>query len=160
MAPGLAAGASTTFMGRCRCFAVSKPSASITMSPMCSRRSNGSAWCRTPTVDGAKPADRMTILRRAVLGQVLLPRLRGRLWACWPAETRSESVQRGILYVLETQRPDGRWDEQHYTGTGFPRVFYLAYHLYRDYFPLIALSTYSREFSTLYKEGGVGYARG
>ncbi len=75
-------------------------------------------------------------------------------------DTRSESVQRGILYVLETQRPDGRWDEQHYTGTGFPRVFYLAYHLYRDYFPLIALSTYSREFSTLYKEGGVGYARG
>jgi squalene-hopene/tetraprenyl-beta-curcumene cyclase len=75
-------------------------------------------------------------------------------------DTRSDSVQRGILYLLETQRPDGHWDEDQYTGTGFPRVFYLAYHLYRDYFPLIALSTYSREFSVLYEEGSVGYARG
>jgi squalene-hopene/tetraprenyl-beta-curcumene cyclase len=75
-------------------------------------------------------------------------------------DTRSESVQRGILYLLETHRPDGHWDEDQYTGTGFPRVFYLAYHLYRDYFPLIALSTYSREFSALYEEGSVGYARG
>jgi squalene-hopene/tetraprenyl-beta-curcumene cyclase len=75
-------------------------------------------------------------------------------------DTRSDSVQRGILYLLETQRPDGHWDEVQYTGTGFPRVFYLAYHLYRDYFPLIALSTYTREFSSLYEEGSVGYGRG
>jgi squalene-hopene/tetraprenyl-beta-curcumene cyclase len=75
-------------------------------------------------------------------------------------DTRSESIQRGILYLLETQRPDGHWDEDQYTGTGFPRVFYLAYHLYRDYFPLIALSTYARDFSALYEEGSVGYARG
>jgi squalene-hopene/tetraprenyl-beta-curcumene cyclase len=75
-------------------------------------------------------------------------------------DTRSDSVQRGILYLLEMQRPDGHWDEDQYTGTGFPRVFYLAYHLYRDYFPLIALSAYSREFSALYEEGSVGYARG
>jgi squalene-hopene/tetraprenyl-beta-curcumene cyclase len=75
-------------------------------------------------------------------------------------DTRSESVQRGILYLLQTQKADGSWDEGNYTGTGFPRVFYLAYHLYRDYFPLIALSGYAQEFSTLYQEGGVGYARG
>ncbi|MGZ4875008.1 MAG: squalene--hopene cyclase, partial [Candidatus Angelobacter sp.] len=75
-------------------------------------------------------------------------------------DTRSESVQRGILFLLETQRTDGHWDEDQYTGTGFPRVFYLAYHLYRDYFPLVALSAYSREFSALYEEGSVGYARG
>ncbi len=75
-------------------------------------------------------------------------------------DTRSDSVQRGILYLLETQRADGHWGEDQYTGTGFPRVFYLAYHLYRDYFPLIALSAYSREFSALYQEGSVGYARG
>jgi squalene-hopene/tetraprenyl-beta-curcumene cyclase len=75
-------------------------------------------------------------------------------------DTRSESVQRGILRLLETQKPDGGWDEDQYTGTGFPRVFYLAYHLYRDYFPLIALATYAREFSALYLEGSVGYARG
>ncbi|HEY6306099.1 MAG TPA: squalene--hopene cyclase [Candidatus Angelobacter sp.] len=75
-------------------------------------------------------------------------------------DTRSESVQRGILRLLETQRADGSWDEDQYTGTGFPRVFYLAYHLYRDYFPLITLATYAREFSALYREGSVGYARG
>jgi squalene-hopene/tetraprenyl-beta-curcumene cyclase len=75
-------------------------------------------------------------------------------------DTRSDSVQRGILYLLRTQKANGSWDEEQYTGTGFPRVFYLAYHLYRDYFPLIALSTYAREFSQLYKEGDVGYARG
>jgi squalene-hopene/tetraprenyl-beta-curcumene cyclase len=75
-------------------------------------------------------------------------------------DTRSESVQKGILYLVENQRPDGSWDEDQYTGTGFPRVFYLAYHLYRDYFPLIALSTYAREFATLERQGSVGYVRG
>ncbi|HMF92584.1 MAG TPA: squalene--hopene cyclase [Candidatus Angelobacter sp.] len=75
-------------------------------------------------------------------------------------DTRSESVQRGILHLLETQNPDGSWNEEQYTGTGFPRVFYLAYHLYRDYFPLIGLATYAREFTALYREGSVGYARG
>lgn len=75
-------------------------------------------------------------------------------------DTRSESVQKGILYLLENQRPDGTWNEYQYTGTGFPRVFYLAYHLYRDYFPLIALSTYAREFATLERQGSVGYVRG
>ena len=75
-------------------------------------------------------------------------------------DTRSDSVQRGILHLIQTQRPDGSWNEDQYTGTGFPRVFYLAYHLYRDYFPLIALSTYAREFAALYREGSVGYARG
>jgi squalene-hopene/tetraprenyl-beta-curcumene cyclase len=74
-------------------------------------------------------------------------------------DTRSESVQRGILYLLETQKPNGSWDEDQYTGTGFPRVFYLAYHLYRDYFPLIALSTYAREFAALERAGSVGYVR-
>jgi squalene-hopene/tetraprenyl-beta-curcumene cyclase len=75
-------------------------------------------------------------------------------------DTRSESVQRGVMYLLETQNEDGSWDEDQYTGTGFPRVFYLAYHLYRDYFPLIALANYEREFSALEQEGSVGYARG
>lgn len=74
-------------------------------------------------------------------------------------DTRSESVQRGILYLLETQKPNGSWDEDQYTGTGFPRVFYLAYHLYRDYFPLIALSTYAREFAALERAGSLGYVR-
>jgi squalene-hopene/tetraprenyl-beta-curcumene cyclase len=55
-------------------------------------------------------------------------------------DTRSDCVVRGIAYLLKTQRKDGSWDEPLYTGTGFPRVFYLMYHLYRQYFPLIALT--------------------
>jgi squalene-hopene/tetraprenyl-beta-curcumene cyclase len=59
-------------------------------------------------------------------------------------DTRSECVARGMAYLLRTQNKDGSWDEKFYTGTGFPRVFYLMYHLYREYFPLIALTTYSK----------------
>jgi squalene-hopene/tetraprenyl-beta-curcumene cyclase len=56
-------------------------------------------------------------------------------------DTKSVTVQRGVRYLLERQRPDGTWDESGTTGTGFPTVFYLSYHLYRDYFPLLALGT-------------------
>ncbi len=59
-------------------------------------------------------------------------------------DLRSDSVAKGIIYLLRTQRRDGSWDEPQYTGTGFPRVFYLAYHLYRNFFPLLALSTYQK----------------
>ena len=51
------------------------------------------------------------------------------------------AVERGIYYLLDTQRPDGGWDELEFTGTGFPRVFYLRYHYYPIYFPLLALAT-------------------
>jgi squalene-hopene/tetraprenyl-beta-curcumene cyclase len=56
-------------------------------------------------------------------------------------EARSAAVQRGVRFLLERQRPDGNWDEAGTTGTGFPTVFYLTYHLYRHYFPLLALGT-------------------
>ncbi len=59
-------------------------------------------------------------------------------------DTRSDCVARGIAYLLRTQKKDGSWDEPYYTGTGFPRVFYLSYHMYRQYFPLIALTTYKK----------------
>jgi squalene-hopene/tetraprenyl-beta-curcumene cyclase len=59
-------------------------------------------------------------------------------------DTRTESVHRGIAYLLQTQKKDGSWDEHFFTGTGFPRVFYLMYHLYRQYFPLLALTTYTK----------------
>jgi squalene-hopene/tetraprenyl-beta-curcumene cyclase len=57
-------------------------------------------------------------------------------------EVESEAVQRGVKYLLDTQRDDGTWDEEPFTGTGFPRVFYLKYHMYRLYFPLMALARY------------------
>jgi squalene-hopene/tetraprenyl-beta-curcumene cyclase len=56
----------------------------------------------------------------------------------------SRSVLHGIEYLLRTQRADGGWDEELATGTGFPKVFYLNYHLYKDYFPLLALSSFAK----------------
>lgn len=53
---------------------------------------------------------------------------------------RSTQFEKGVKYLLDTQRPDGTWKEELATGTGFPRVFYLTYHLYRHYFPLLALA--------------------
>ena len=68
-------------------------------------------------------------------------------------DDRSDSIAKGIRWLLARQREDGSWDESLgagqlrqalYTGTGFPRVFYLAYHMYRNYFPLLALTGYKR----------------
>jgi squalene-hopene/tetraprenyl-beta-curcumene cyclase len=52
----------------------------------------------------------------------------------------SQSVHHGVEHLVETQREDGTWFEDLATGTGFPNVYYLTYHLYRDSFPLMALS--------------------
>jgi len=57
-------------------------------------------------------------------------------------EERSLKVRRGINYLLRTQQGNGSWKEDTYTGTGFPRAFYLMYELYKIYFPLIALARY------------------
>jgi squalene-hopene/tetraprenyl-beta-curcumene cyclase len=67
-------------------------------------------------------------------------------------DTRSDSVAKGVRWLTAHQHEDGSWDElaegrngeSYYTGTGFPRVFYLGYHLYKQYFPLLALTTYKR----------------
>jgi hypothetical protein len=52
----------------------------------------------------------------------------------------TEALVRGVRHLVDTQKPDGTWDERLATGTGFPNVFYLRYTLYRDYFPLLALT--------------------
>jgi squalene-hopene/tetraprenyl-beta-curcumene cyclase len=54
-------------------------------------------------------------------------------------EAGSGEAHRGIEYLVREQREDGRWRDKHWTGTGFPGVFYLRYHLYSVYFPLMAL---------------------
>ena len=68
------------------------------------------------------------------------------------------AVQRGVQWLVDTQLPDttpltretapGSWEEPWFTGTGFPRVFYLRYHLYRLYFPIMCLGRWRRELKT------------
>ncbi len=58
-------------------------------------------------------------------------------------ERDSAAVERGIRWLAATQRPDGTWDEPQFTGTGFPRDFYLNYHLYRLAFPVSALGRFA-----------------
>ncbi len=52
------------------------------------------------------------------------------------------AVEKGIRYLIDRQNADGTWDDPLWNGTGFPRVFYLKYHLYAKYFPLWALGVY------------------
>ncbi len=56
----------------------------------------------------------------------------------------SSSVRHGVEYLVENLGKDGQWEEALATGTGFPKVFYLNYHGYRNYFPLLALSVYQK----------------
>ena len=60
-------------------------------------------------------------------------------------EKDRRAARAGVEYLLATQGADGNWQEDLFTGTGFPKVFYLKYHLYRLYFPLMALAR-SRRF--------------
>ncbi|MGW7311936.1 squalene--hopene cyclase [Streptomyces sp. NPDC054854] len=57
-------------------------------------------------------------------------------------ERDGEAVERGLAHLVNTQRPDGSWDEPYFTGTGFPWDFSINYHLYRQVFPLTALGRY------------------
>jgi squalene-hopene/tetraprenyl-beta-curcumene cyclase len=50
------------------------------------------------------------------------------------------ACQEGLAFLRDRQRPDGTWDEPQFTGTGFPRDFYINYHLYRHLFPTMALA--------------------
>ena len=82
------------------------------------------------------------------------PKLKGRgestasqtAWAlmgiCACGDLDRACVQRGLRFLLSSQKPDGAWDEPQITGTGFPKVFYLKYDMYRQNFPLLALATY------------------
>jgi squalene-hopene/tetraprenyl-beta-curcumene cyclase len=53
-------------------------------------------------------------------------------------------IQRGIEFLIRTQNPDGSWTEDETNGTGFPKVFYLKYDMYRNAWPLLALATYRK----------------
>ena len=70
-------------------------------------------------------------------------------------EVGNPVVARGIEYLIATQTEKGLWDEQRYTATGFPRVFYLRYHGYPKFFPLWALARY-RNLEEHQQQGGRG----
>jgi squalene-hopene/tetraprenyl-beta-curcumene cyclase len=55
---------------------------------------------------------------------------------------RTPVVERGIRFLIQRQQSAGTWAEEEFTGTGFPKHFYINYHLYRNYFPLMALARY------------------
>jgi len=78
------------------------------------------------------------------------PALRGRgpstasqtAWALMTllaAGETGEPVERGVEYLVRTQTDEGTWEEEQFTGTGFPTDFMIRYHMYRHYFPLMAL---------------------
>ncbi|MEE8275725.1 MAG: squalene--hopene cyclase [Alphaproteobacteria bacterium] len=57
-------------------------------------------------------------------------------------EVESEAVARGVAYLQALPREGANWHDALWTGAGFPRIFYLKYHGYSAYFPLLALARY------------------
>jgi squalene-hopene/tetraprenyl-beta-curcumene cyclase len=61
-------------------------------------------------------------------------------------EVTSKEVINGIKYLLKTQQVDGTWEEKSFTGTGFPKYFFIRYHNYRNCFPLMAFGKFLSKF--------------
>ena len=67
------------------------------------------------------------------------------------AQPNDSAVQRAVSYLVHQQNTDGSWSEAEFTGTGFPGVFYLKYHLYRNSFPLYALARFRNQVQGPYE---------
>jgi len=61
------------------------------------------------------------------------------------AQADDPAIQKSVAYLVHQQNTDGSWSESDFTGTGFPGVFYLKYHLYRNSFPLYALARFRNQ---------------
>jgi squalene-hopene/tetraprenyl-beta-curcumene cyclase len=70
------------------------------------------------------------------------------LLALLAAGTAPDAAERGVAWLVRNQRPDGGWDEDIFTGTGFPGDFYINYEMYRLVFPISALGRYVAEAAT------------
>ena len=77
------------------------------------------------------------------------------LGLCAFPQVNRKSVERAVDYLVSTQNPDGSWSETLITGTGFPRVFYLKYDMYRNNWPLMALARYASGVSAYRPESGL-----
>ncbi len=104
-------------------------------------------WLRSvQNPDGGFGESILVLLRLLAEGKREEHRFANRLgidWACWRRPGRT--IRRWNApwsWLVSHQNPDGTWDEEEFTGTGFPCVFYLKYHLYRNSFPLYALARY------------------
>jgi squalene-hopene/tetraprenyl-beta-curcumene cyclase len=62
-------------------------------------------------------------------------------------EARHVAVARGVNFLLQTQTAEGSWYEPEFTGTGFPKYFFIKYHMYQHYFPLMALARYRQSLA-------------
>ncbi len=58
------------------------------------------------------------------------------------ADPNDPAVGRAAAYLVQQQHDNGSWSEDDFTGTGFPGVFYLKYHLYKNSFPVYALARF------------------
>ena len=110
------------------------------------RRGGGRGWCRVQREDGGWGEDEETY-RGAPHGRYTESTPSQTAWALLglmaAGEAEHPAVARGIDYLTATQCEDGGWHELPYNAVGFPRVFYLRYHGYRWYFPLLALAPVS-----------------
>ena len=77
------------------------------------------------------------------------------LGLCAFPQVNRKSVERAVDYLVSTQNPDGSWSETLITGTGFPRVFYLKYDMYRNNWPLMALARFASGVPAYRPESGV-----
>lgn len=110
----------------------------------CIRRAAG--WLAAVQNDdggwGETPASYADPTRRGVGPSTASQTAWGVMGLVHAGQAGSEACRRGVQYLVRTQTPDGTWEEPWFTGTGFPCVFYLRYHLYRHYFPLWALGQF------------------
>ena len=76
------------------------------------------------------------------------------------AGTDDSAVRKAVAYLVHRQQADGSWSEPEFTGTGFPGVFYLKYHLYRNSFPVYALARYSNQWRKTEEHAAVKFQPG